>query len=648
MPTLRWLRDNYRLPDKGADNPGPYNPDYVPYLWGIFYALDAPNVPLVVMMKAAQIGWTFGLVGYIGQRIDTQPSAILLIFPTLGAAREFSDEKLVPAIEATPVLRDKIDVSTSRSSGNRALFKNFPGGFLKLGGSNSTASVKSTPAPLVIVEEPDDTADNVKDQGDAIRLAKERLKRFRNGKMVLGGTPSISGLSRVEEQVNLSTQRVLPITCHDCGSQHVLDWDNVTWLDADAGTPHPVYGMAQPDTALYCCPHCGVAWDDWQRQQNIIKTVKDAHAAGDPFCGWVATVENSGGAEGFKELSELYVCIPGTSLADVVRDYLEAEHDAANGDESGRIVFRNSKLARPYVYNTSSFSTDELEARAEDYDEMTVPERALALTAGIDVQHDRLAIAIWAWGPGEEMWLVYWGEIYAKENINDKNDPVWLELDKFLFTPIPHALGFNLRILQSAIDSSDGATSDAVYSYVRTRQHKGVIAVKGSSNDYGTKEIYSKPKAVDYKSKTKASKKGVQVYIVGTHKAKDLLIGDKGRLTLSGNGPGRMHWYESVRPDFYVQLLSEIKAPSKRTRKMAYQLRAGVRNEALDCTVMATHASRAAKLHLKTPAQWADLEKSLRQVDLFSNTETETDVKPAANRTRSNARRGGFANNWRK
>lgn len=572
VSTLKWLGEEYRLPEEGADLPGPYNPDYVPYLWGIFAAIDDPETRILVMQKAAQIGWTFGLIGYLGKRIDTQPSPIIVLFPKDGAAREFSDEKLTPAIKATPAMANKIDISTSRKSGNRTLFKNFAGGFLKLAGSNSVSNVKSTPAPLVIVEEPDDTSDNVKEQGDAIRLVKERQKRYRNGLLVLGGTPSVKGLSRVEENILLSDQRVLPIACHDCGEKHVLDFENVTWITAESGQEHPVYGLAKPDTAVYACPHCGSVWDDYQRQQNIIETVKKAEADNDPNYGWVPTVEVSGGIVGFKELNELYVCLPGTSLSDVVRDYIEAVHESDKGDQAGMIVFQNSKLGRPYEYESNAPEVDELLDRAEDYEELTIPEGGLVLTAGVDVQHDRLAIIIDAYGRDEESFTVYCGEIAAKTSTVDINDPVWSELDKLLFTPRKHARGFTINMSAVSIDSSDGQTSDAVYHYVRTRQRHGVMAVKGSSNDYGNREIYTAPKKIDYKTKTKASKYGLQVYIVGTYKAKDLLIGDHGRITLLGSGAGRMHWYQDVRADFYEQITSEIKAPHRSVRgKMVWQ-----------------------------------------------------------------------------
>ncbi|MEJ1409382.1 MAG: terminase gpA endonuclease subunit [Candidatus Sedimenticola sp. (ex Thyasira tokunagai)] len=625
IPTRQWAKEYFRLPEEGADLPGRYNPDYVPYMWGIFHALDNPAVSVVVLQKAAQIGWTFALIAFLGKRVTRMPSAILMLFPKDGAGRDFEDEKLIPSIKASPELADVMDVSTSRKAGNRAGHKKFAGGFLKMVGSNSASSVKSTPSPLVIVEEPDDTNDNVKDQGDAIRLARERLKRFRRSKMVLGGTPAVKGLSRIEENINISDQRVLPIVCHDCGDVHVLNFEHVKWIESETGPAHPVFGRADPDSAVYVCPHCGSAWDDWQRQQNILNTCRAADESGDPWCGWVPTVETSGGVVGFKELNELYVCMPGTSLADVVRDYLEAEHDAANGDESARIVFQNSKLGRPYEYRGEQADEESLRDAALDYREMVVPDGGLLITASIDVQHDRLALTMRVWGRGEASWLLTWRELATDNTAVDKNDAVWTALDEVVFSAIPHVSGMQMFVSAVSIDSSDGATNDAVYHWVRTRQkrHRRVLimAVKGSSMQQDP-EIFSTPRAksIDHRNpnrQTKADRHGVKVYIVGTNKAKDWLAG---QLKLEATGSGRFHFFADVRDDYYKQITSEVKAPHRSIRnRRVWQLKSGRRNEALDCEVYGLHAARALRVHLMTPEKWDDLEHRLMQADLFTD-----------------------------
>jgi phage terminase large subunit GpA-like protein len=167
-----------------------------------------------------------------------------------------------------------------------------------------------------------------------------------------------------------------------------------------------------------------------------------------------------------------------------------------------------------------------------------------------------------------------------------------------------------------SIDSGDGKTSDAVYDWVRKHRRRGVMAIKGAS-DGADKEIFSTPRSsIDHKSPTKAARYELRVYIVGTDKAKDLIVG---RVQLDGQGPGRFHYHREVRADYFEQMTSEVKAPARRYRgRRIWQLRAGRRNEALDAEVYALHAARAKKPHTMGPTQWDALEASLKQGDLLS------------------------------
>lgn len=647
--TYGWLSNRYTLPAvTGFD--GLYRFDMAPYFIGVAAALDDPDIHEIDLMKAAQIGWTYFILGYLLQRIETEPCPILGVFAKEKDAKSFHDEKLVQTVQANPDC--PMDATTSRKSGNRWDLKTFPGGYMKLVGSNSPGNVKSTSSVgVAMVEEPDDTADNVAGQGDAIALAEERLKRYPgNKKLIVGGTPAVKGLSKTEARLEQSDKRVLPVECHECGGSHVLSWDNVTWLGKDDEIPfdhdtgevsaerHPVYGFQQPDTAVYICPDCGERWDDYQRQKNIRDTVNRAVAAGDKLAGWKPT-QRSNGVAGFMGLSELYACIPGTSLARVVQEYLLAQHQADLGKPELMIKFYNQKLGLPFEFESNAPEADELASRTEEYDEMTVPAGGLILTAGVDVQHDRLAVIIRAWGRGEESWLVYWGELAARRSTSDPNDPVWQELHNLLVAPYKSERGYSLRIQAMSIDASDGNTNDQVYNWVRHRVRMNVLAIKGASNDYGNLEIYSRPKDVDPNAtnKSKAARYGLKIYRVGTHKAKDLIIGEHGRISLLGTGPGRMHWYRDVRADYFDQLMGEVKAPHKNMRgKLVWQQKSGVRNEALDCEVYALHAARHLKLHRWLPDAWDKLEAKLTQVDLFATPDPEVipeqDIKPTPRR----------------
>jgi phage terminase large subunit GpA-like protein len=610
-----WARKNRRLSVKASALPGRYNPDLTPWVFGMHEALDDPAVRKVVSMKSAQVAWTDGvLLNYVGRKIDVDPTPMIIMFAKEKAAKEFNEEKLIPMAEVTPTVAAKLQIERRKAGDNRWDYKTFPGGFLKLVGSNSPSSVKSTPAPVVAVEEPDDCNDNVRDQGDTITLLEERVKTYARSKVIFGGTPTIKGVSRIEAAYLSSDQRKFMVPCHECGESHVLMWENVRALE-DPSFNHEVFGHMRPETARYICPHCGSAWTDAEKNRNVRKAV------------WVATAPFYGIA-GFY-INELYSPFPGSTLQKLMEKYLTAEHLLRSGDDTKMRAFRNSSEGLTYEYKSDLPKADALSERAEDYEEKTVPWGGMILTAGVDVQHGRLAIIIRAWGRGMESWLVYWGEIHGQTLI--ENAGAWVELDMLLTGEFVHASGNRMTIRAVSVDSSDGTTTDAVYAYVRKRQGRGYMAIKGASEQTGAaKEIFARPSSsIDVNKKHKPHPSGVKPYMVGTIRAKDLII--DGRLRLTGNGPGRLHWYKSVRPDYWEQITSEIKIPHKTQKnRKTWEKRATVRNEALDGEVYALHAAMSLKLHLYKPAHWDAIEKQLRQKQIFAAAEPDLAPEPSA------------------
>lgn len=614
MTVAEWAESRRYLSSLSA-LPGRFSLSITPWLREPLECLSDRKVYEVVMQKSAQIGWTDGVVNnYLGMTIDMDPAPTIVMFPRDKTGRDFNKEKFEPMVEATPTLASKI-VLKKRDPTNRVDTKQFPGGFIKFVGSNSPAGVKSTSAKRLIIEEPDDCNINLKGQGDAIALLKERGKTFRDKKVVVGGTPTIDGLSAIVDEMNLSDKRAWHVPCHECGEASPMVWEQVKW-EEDSSLNHPVFGKADTANAYYECPNCHAHWNDSQRVRNARRGK------------WIATAEFRGIA-GFA-INELVSGFAESTLPKLTEKYLRAVHDEASGNVNEKISFWNSTLGLPWAYKQDVPDEDALELRAEDYEEFTVPYGGLLVTAGVDVQHDRLAVIIAAWGRGEESWRVWWGELYGATK--DRSGEVWDALTELLFDrSFPHGSGVALRMSAVSIDTSDGNTSDAVYDYVRKqrRLHRNILAIKGSSTHRA--EIFRKPSGpIDVTMGHKASKYGLKPYIVGTSKAKDLILGGEGggRLILRGSGPGRMHWYKGIRGDWYKQITSEVKAPIRGAARgvKVWQKKAGSQNEALDCEVYALHAARSLRTDIRTDAQWRSLEKQIG----VTQQEAVEDAQPVA------------------
>ncbi|MDP2196820.1 MAG: phage terminase large subunit family protein [Rhodocyclaceae bacterium] len=605
-----WAERYRELSSEESAMPGPYSLDRTPALREILRACSDPTVRKVVTMKPAQFGYTVGIIcNVMGYHAHHRPSVQIAVFPREKSAKDFAAEKLDPMIRATKPLADRINLK-SRALGNSQTRKHYPGGLIKLVGSNSPADVKSTSARVVIVEEPDDASTNVRGQGDAIKLAEERAKSYPDHLILIGGTPTGKGVSSIEAEILASDQRKYHIPCPHCEEQHIPTWDRIVIPEATEHPPREIYGTARWEDAFYTCPACGAAWTEEERHAAILRGHFEATAP--------AT-----GAVGFL-INELMSTFAGSRVAVLARKFLEARHKQDEGDNSEMIAFWNSTLGLPWEYRGELPEEEELRARAERYAEWTVPEGGLIPVLAVDVQHDRLAVTCWVIGRREEMWLAYWGELSGQTIVPFAG--AWLELDALLEKSVRHACGAALPIAAVAIDSSDGQTSSAVYDYVRRHNRGGrpVYAIKGASDAEGKIEIWRQPQAqsIDpHYNGRKSAKYGVHVQIVGAAKAKDSILGwaqEGGRVRLTGDGPHRMHWFEAVRPDFYEQLLSEIKIPMRNNpKRRQWKKRTDRRNEALDCTVYALWMVHALRLHIQKPVWWDMTEERIRQRGLF-------------------------------
>lgn len=615
-----WATTYRRMSAKESAFVGRFSFYLNPYFEWFLTEMMRRDVTRGVCRKSAQVGWTQAVIlNLLGWLIQIRKGTAIVMFPKEGAAQAFNLEKFEPMVEGTPELAEIIPTK-GRSKDVKQLFKNFLGGFLKFVGSNSISDVKSTSARYLVVEEPDDCNLNLRGQGDAIALLEERGKTFRDAKLLIGGTPSIKEVSSIDREFEQSNRCYWHVPCPDCGEYQPLRWEQVKW-EKDPQQHDPLYGHHRPDTARYCCEHCGSLWNDAQKNAAI-RAGKPVETA--PFRGVLGLA-----------LNELYSQMHASRLSELVAKFIKANTKLRTGNANEMIVFYNATLGESWEFKDGQAKPDELRERGLDYPPMTIPRGGLILTAGVDVQTAQggwLSVTLRAWGRGEESWQVQWTDIAGnpldtepRDDDGKRLDSVWDKLDRLLFTPVRHADGFYVRLAAVSIDSGDGNTSDAVYNWVRSRrrQHPGIeiMAIKGHKT--AGAEIFSRPRPsldTDYRN-SKASKYGLRAFMVGTSKAKDLLIGPKGRLTLDGYGPARFHFSRHVRSDYCEQLLAERKVPKRGAAgysdEMVWQKVPGARNEALDTEVYALHAARAVKVHLKSDADWDRIDQSLRQSPLF-------------------------------
>jgi len=605
LTVSEWADKHRRLSSKASAEPGPWRTSRTPYLREPMDCLSSTSaVQRVVMMFAAQTGKTEAGANWLGYVIDHAPGPMLLVQPTVEMAKRLSKQRLESLITETPVLAEKIAPSRSRDSGNTMFAKDFPGGMMLLTGSNSATGLRSTPCRYIFCDEIDAFPSDVDGEGDPVSLAEKRATTFARRKILLTSTPTVKDFSRIEAEFERSDQRRFYVPCPCCNVMQWLKWPQLKWENNE------------PSTAAYECEVCH------ERFAEIHKPAMLRRGE------WRATAPSNGKTAGF-HLSGLYSPLGWLSWADMVDDFLRAKTDAPMLKS-----FVNTRLAETWEEDfASKVSADGLLERCEHYEAAMVPEGGLALTVGVDVQDNRLAISVWAWGREEEGWLLDHQEIYG----DPSRQELWKQLDEVVLREWPHAVGPAMRPDVVAIDSGGHFTAE-VYQYARERGRQGVVAIKGQSQR--GKPPIGKGSKVDVNYQGRTLKRGALVYPVGGDTVKTTLFG---RLKHNEQGAGFLHFHMGTTGEYFEQLTAEKQV--LRYNRGGFPTREWVkkpsaRNEALDCLVYAYAGLNLMYQRFDRRTIWDQLEKRLEG--------TGKKKKPALLGSKQQPPSGatGFVGNW--
>lgn len=545
LTVSQWSDEHRMLPDLSAE-PGRWRTSRTPYLREIMDCLSASDpTERVVFVKGAQLGGTEAGLNFLGYVIHHAPGLMLMVQPTMDAVRRNTSTRVDPMIAASPALRERVVEPGKKEPGNSQFRKLFPGGQLVMVGAASGVGLRSTPARYLFLDEVDAYPADVSGEGDPVALAIQRTVTFRGRrKIVMVSTPTLKGYSRIEAAYEESDKRIYEVRCPDCGSYAPIAWAQIQWSEGHRDRAHRV------------CPDCGAAHEEHQKPALL--------SSG----RWRATQTGDGKTAGF-HLSSLYS--PFETWAEIA-----IEHGQVYRDPPRLQVWTNTKLAETWEDQAGDvIDADPLMARREDWGVM-LPEGVAVLTAGVDVQGDRLELHVVGWGRDEESWSVDYRVIWG-----DPSGPrVWADLDAALQATYAHLRAIADMAIRAVAVDTGGQHTKAAYEYCRTRLHRRIWAIKGRGG----------PGIPLWPRRPTRTKGKVPLFLIGVDAAKDALFA---RLRLSEPGPGYLHFPAERDAEFFRQLTAErvvTRFERGRPIRLWQPRRDGERNEALDTTVYAMAA----------------------------------------------------------
>jgi phage terminase large subunit GpA-like protein len=561
----------------------------LPYQRELLDCFTTPGVEIVACMKSARVGWTKCL-GVVVQYFSHQdPCEIMIVQPVKEDAEGYSKEEIKPLFEDTPVLRGLISEAKARNTAsNTILLKQLTnGGLIDVVNAASGRAFRRKSRKVVLFDEP--SAYRRIDEGDQIKLGRNRADYYWDRKIAIGGTPIFPN-DKTHEWFLRGDQRRYFVPCPFCQEYQVLRWEQMRKDGDDAGS--------------YECAHCAELIPHSKKRWMVERGE------------WRATAESQQPGLRSYHLWAAYSYSPAADWAVLVREHQEALEAMRRGDPDAMQTFHNTVLGLPWEDTLAGKLTgDGLAKRRQDeaagngYPVGSVPEGVLIITAGVDVQGgggtvgERLVVTFWGWGRGEEAWHLGHFEIDGDPQQTETLD----QLDQVADTKWRRDDGVMLTMRMGGIDDGGIATQE-VREWCRTRSARWV-PMKGAHQK--GKPLIGRGVPVDVNRKNQAvTKRGVLLYPVGYDASVNHL---QGRLRNEQPGPGYLHFGMAATDQFLDELFPWKRMPRRDKGQVSYHwvLPPGARDEGGDCTRYAYAALQLVTRKYNRATMWDQIAAAL-------------------------------------
>lgn len=625
-----WADEHFYLSAESSSIPGRW--ETLPYQKAIMDCISNDDIQTITMQKSARVGYTKIIVAAVGYFTEHKKRNQVLYQPTDSDAEDFTKDEIDTMIRDVECVGDVLKCEPDvKSKHNTISKKSFIGSTLDIKGGKSARNYRRLTKDVAYYDELDGFAHDIDGEGSPISLGDTRLETATFPKSVRGSTPRLKGASHIEtsfEDADVKLYR--HVVCQSCDSLFVYKWPLITWEKDD------------PSSAMMACPECS-ALNGYEQHPKM-----DSVGIWKTLDGKVAYDEEH---EFFVDKNNDRIEFPGhvgffiwgaysyfSSWAKLAIEFVKAARASKQGDITQLKTFTNTRLAETWAEQGDQVDDMSLFSRREEYD-AEMPDGALFLTAGGDVQADRIEVEIVGWGSGVESWGVKYAVIWG----DTTQDKVYEDLDNLLDSVFYEKDGTQHAIKALCLDS--GYNTQIVYDYVKKRANRGVFAIKGVAG--AGRPLISAPS----RKRSGKSRRKIDLFTIGVDEAKGIVMA---RLKVTKPGPGYCHFPMEYDEEFFAQITAE-KQVTRYKKGFPYKEWQATRprNEALDCRVYATAAMR-----LVDPI-WPALEKrraarkkrngTLQETAPKAEIVTATDTAKPKKKRRARRRRHrkGYVNAWR-
>lgn len=525
LSVSEWCDRHLWLPGDSAEA-GPYRTDRTPYAREWMDSAGLAHVHQITIVASTQVGKTQTALNILARAIAQDPGPITWVMPTREDASEFGENRVVPFVEASPILRaertgERFDEKKRQIQFRRCriLFRS----------ARVPKELAQYPARWLFGDEAGKWPQWTQKEAAPFDLARERTRTFWNHKIILTSTPTVPG-GLISQEFERGDRRRFWVPCPHCGAMQVLRWSQVKWDHEQHNTER---AMQDARAAWYECEHCRGRIEDRHKQPMLAGGVWVPEHIDDPKPYMLGpgqiVIPNDTAPHRSYHIWAGYS--PWLAWWELVAQWLRSKDTPATLQN-----FVNSWLGEPWVEKVEDTKPQQLAECVGGYRRGEIPSKVQVLTAAVDAQKRFLVFTVRGWGHDMESWLIDHGRV-------DNFD----QLGAALFAR-PWPRGLMLR----GVFVDSGYRLPEVVDFARAHPHL-VRLLKGSDSDDPRPFSASR---IDRHPRT-GQPMGLQLWIVNVPLFKDEVAA---AIHIGGqDAPGGFHVYEGVDDAYLQEMTSEHK-----------------------------------------------------------------------------------------
>lgn len=575
LTASQWADNHFYLSSESSNTSGKWKT--IPIQVAILNAMGNDAIEKVDFFKPTRFGGTKMDVAAMFYLIEHKRRNICFYQPSKGDSDEFVKSEIQPSLRDCPLVEDLMIDKSESNSYNTLSYKAFRGCVAYFKGGHSPSSYERMTLDAVILDELDLFNTDVSKRGNPTTLSYARVRNSLFKKQIQTSKPTLEGFSLIQKS-SMAANDILDykVKCPECETHTTIEWGG---HDVQYGFK---WSENDPSTVKHYCKECGSAWDN----SCLHEVSKGGYWEGEN--GYKTYDAMTWYKDGVEAIAPRHIAFrtwsgysPFVTWQQIVEEWLDSQ-----GDITKIQAFMNNVLTKTWSIKHKGTIT---EAIIDDMPLEKDLSKIVAVTAGVDVQDDRIELQYAGFDQENNIYVLGYDEVRGDM---DTAEP-YIEM--------------GMRIIESRFQCGDNILRPAV-ACIDTQGHKTKTVhefLKHNANNKSVRFVgINGVGGADYEISDKASTnrdvKGSVFYSIGTNILK-YKIYDAIRKYDQPNGSFRISYDANLPKDYAKQLTAE-KMEIRRIKgvdKIVFTNDSQRRNEALDTLVYCLAAKAYIRDHMR-------------------------------------------------